>query len=380
MSRTQGFKRTGKNVSVSRVDLLNAVTDRLADYDSGVRDKSGKPFNPYVDPVYVKLADGKMVQVPRYVQNIAITKWRVMKNRSSPHTRMTKNSRYTERDPYIMNRDIKDVQGNRIDDDHISHGRTRFPEEMHELSASSDYERRGRAGVGQARVPDDRDGRGGAYGDLPRDYEIFNRDANRKLDDTAYVSDISSRRGVHQDGFYGEYDENDHGSHSRYDRQMKRRSDSLTRRPSDGTVSRSVVGSAADTAAEERVAETDGVEHYAPVDDNEANEADETVDNYDQDTQDCESCHMGDNRVIYRGQRMNDDADVDVDEEGVMDHEGEYADELDDGEYDDGEEVVEGMDDNGSSDQTYKYLFFLLLFIVTIVFLYNRKKHPTGSF
>src|SRR5947207_2910096 len=126
------FKRTGHNVTVARNDLINVAIDSLMKYDSMSPAQRSKMSNPYSDPVYTKVAGGKTVQVPRFVQNAAITRWTIMKRRASDtaaidadksfinggcninpsaHTRLTKRERYSFRDPFIMNKDLQYVEG-----------------------------------------------------------------------------------------------------------------------------------------------------------------------------------------------------------------------------------------------------------------------------
>ena len=117
--KTQSFKKTGKNVNVSRDDLINATTEKLAQYDSLLPgQKKGVPC-PYQNPVYVKTSDNKMVQVPRYIQNLAIMKWkscklsshvRMDKRKNSSHTRIDRRTRGAGHDPYVMNDELKNAR------------------------------------------------------------------------------------------------------------------------------------------------------------------------------------------------------------------------------------------------------------------------------
>jgi hypothetical protein len=102
----QEYKHTGKNVSVSREDLMNAVHERLSEYDVLNNDQKSKLSNPYVDPVFVKTSDNKTVQVPRCIQNSVVMKWKTTKG--SSHTRLDNSNRYVFNDPYVMNQDLKD--------------------------------------------------------------------------------------------------------------------------------------------------------------------------------------------------------------------------------------------------------------------------------
>ncbi|VBB18548.1 hypothetical protein YASMINEVIRUS_1011 [Yasminevirus sp. GU-2018] len=388
MSRqAQSFKKTGKNVTVSRDDLINATTERLAQFDSLPAEQKMKASNPYQDPVLVKTSEGKMVQVPRYIQNVAIVRWR--SDKLSSHTRMDRRKRYAGRDPYIMNRDLKDVEGDRDDFDNYDSGKV-----DRELAVHRAGDAQRRKNVGQARVPDPRFGKGGSYGDLPRDFEIFNRRVDRGVDDTSYVDDRNTASRVNPDGFYEDSDPNAFESHRDYETRVRsranRRAPSPGRRQMGGPASHArdgrdvrdaqVLGVEGDSSAESSPEGNAVVENYAPLNDDEPMEDDERVDNYDPYATECTSCNMGDNRPIYRGQRPTPTADEE--------EEYEYDDDYEDEDYDDNEDdpvsegMIEGMDagkDKEDCDNTYKYLFFVLLLIVAVLF-YNYKKNNGSGF
>src|SRR5271167_3569132 len=97
---TKAFKKTGRNVTVSRDDLINTVIDRLMNYDSMSKAEKKNITNPYRGPVYTKVEGGKTIQVPRQIQHLAIVKWVSMKKRAdlsespvqnpqSSHTRLS---------------------------------------------------------------------------------------------------------------------------------------------------------------------------------------------------------------------------------------------------------------------------------------------------
>src|SRR5579872_7427586 len=163
---TQTFKRTGRNVTVSRNDLINATIDKLAEFDSMTSEQRERASDPYSAPINVTVAGGKMVQVPRYIQNAAIVRWRAYKLESrdlssrdimTPHTRLERRKRYAGRDPFVMNHSLKGVVG---DNDDFAH----FDDDISEynLAVQKASNIRSKMDVGQAFVPDERYGRGGS--------------------------------------------------------------------------------------------------------------------------------------------------------------------------------------------------------------------------
>lgn len=383
------FKKTGRNVQVSHDDLTNATIEQLMKYDSMTPNQRAKTHSPYDGPVYTKVAGGKTVQVPRYVQHAAIVRWDILKKRAATvngvgvsgnlkaHTRLAKRERYSGRDPYVMNRELRGVDGANDDGEDMDEFND-FPVDK-ELSKLREYERTRKRGVGQINIPDDRYGRGGSYGDLPRDYEIFSKQSDRNIDDTTYVREDSSRsrRHIEPTGYYDSYDPNTFASQDTYDARAKRavtfRNKSRPMRgPGASREESGVQGVESDIRSEEHTAETH-VEQYAPLD--EPMEDDVRVDNYEGS---CTSCVRGDdNGVIYRGQASSrqeqyddyddDYLDVDVDER-----------EYDDTDTDDNERIETHDSDAECIDYTYKYLFFILLFLVVFLFLNYKRNNGTG--
>ena len=68
----KSFKKTGRNMQVSRDYLINATIELLMKYDSLSPEQRKSISNPYNSPVHTQLTNGKHVQVPRYIQHDAI--------------------------------------------------------------------------------------------------------------------------------------------------------------------------------------------------------------------------------------------------------------------------------------------------------------------
>lgn len=405
---SKSFKKTGRNVQVSRDDLINTTIEQLMKYDSMSHPQRTKASNPYTDPVHTKVAGGKTVQVPRYIQHAAIVRWDILKKRAATvngvgssvgssegqgaHTRLAKRERYSGRDPYIMNRELRGVDGANDDGQDMDEFND-FPVDK-ELTKLREYEKTRKRSVGQANVPDDKYGRGGSYGDLPRDFDIFSRNSDREVDDTSYVRNGPAKRGqIEPSGFYDKYDPNTFSHQEVYDTRARRnvghKGKGRMSRPMRGPAAealqedRGVRGVESDIQSEEHTAET-YVEKYAPVDDDDSLDNDEYVDDYQGS---CTSCTRGDGEgVIYRGQNrpeseqdnydQNDDQDDDYDE-NELDDQDEYG-EYDDTDTGDNERIESYDSDVECVDHTYKYLFFILLFLIVFLAVNYKRNNGTG--
>ena len=69
------FRKTGRNISVSRDELINIVIDKLHIYDNASPQNRKNMSNPYRDVVYTNTKEGKMVQVPSDIHEDAIQEW-----------------------------------------------------------------------------------------------------------------------------------------------------------------------------------------------------------------------------------------------------------------------------------------------------------------
>jgi hypothetical protein len=376
MSESKTFKRTGRNVTVSREDLINTMIDRLMNYDSMTRAEKNKVSNPYRAPVYTKVSGGKTVQIPRHIQHLAIVKWTSMKKRAElsessiqdGHTRLNKRTRYNVRDPFVMNKELNQLGGEKSDiyDD-------RDPSSM-DLSADRKENMAMRRNVGSVDVPDLRYGRGGSQDDLPRDMVDFARVMERDIQDMPY--ETSNHEKGHIMPFEGRYlyrrDMPEH-SHDYLDEQLVESKNAVRTQSIPYGRYKPLPGSGNDVLgtevlAEANTTETEGVEHYAPV--NEKYHLDDSRYQLENSTNDCKTCTSG----------YEDDRDI-VDEEIEYDENTDY---IDDKEYLDSDQDEPIVDLKGNSldnvenydgdyDHTYKYLFFLLLLIIVVFVVYKKK-------
>lgn len=382
---TKAFKKTGRNVTVSRDDLLNTVIDRLMNYDSMDRSEKKKVLNPYRGPVYTKVEGGKTVQVPRQIQHLAIVKWVSMKKRAelsespvqdphSAHTRLTNRTRYDVRDPYVMNRELQHLGGEKsdiYDDDD--------PEDMDLVSLRRENIASRRA-VGGVDIPDIRYGKGGSQGDLPRDMVDFARLMEREIQDMPYNTQ------EHEKGHIMPYEGKYLYNRDKPDRSLDYLTDDLARSkravrssPTEYGKYKPILELDNEVLAESNTAETDGVEHYAPVNDRyQLERVDEAI---DYSTNDCVSCRGDDEGYIHKQKLPNkDDYSQYVDEEAEYDDHLDYEREYIDSDEDEPVVDVKGRDldrvENyeGDSDQTYKCLFLLLLLAVVVYIIYKKRK------
>lgn len=103
------YMRTGRNIKVTREDLLNAVFSRLEQCDQ--LQKKGRKLAPcpYEEIIIVQLPSGKTIAVPKDIQEEAIKIW--IGNIPQAHTRLRKNARYTRDDPFIMDPSLHNSPG-----------------------------------------------------------------------------------------------------------------------------------------------------------------------------------------------------------------------------------------------------------------------------
>lgn len=69
------YKKTGRNITVSRDVLMNCVINRLQEYDNSSPVGKRNMNNPYIDVIYAPIEGGKTVQVPSDIHEDAIQEW-----------------------------------------------------------------------------------------------------------------------------------------------------------------------------------------------------------------------------------------------------------------------------------------------------------------
>ena len=423
----RAFKKTGKNVTVSKEDLVSATVERLMDYDStSPSDRKGKT-NPYTDSLYVQVANGKTVQIPRYVQHAAIVKWDSMKNaadnnnsvdRQTGHTRIDRRKRYCGSDPYIMNKNLQD--GSYLPeggpDDDIDYDDVEPDMELNKLRK---WENRNKGAVGSDMVPNEKYGKGGAYGDLPRDYEIYNAYTAPSIQDNQQWGEEPKPGQVMPDDLddleypLGEYNlayqqnveneekhdvgmRNVRGSGGDYSGIYVGNGNKRCRNGAKGIMGPNVIGTDADIRAESGTAETVGVEQYATID-GEGNVIDE-VDDVNYGEKKCAPCnkrrdygqnvkHVDDIYEVDR-EREQDYLDLDLDiDDHSLDGDADNNEVIDINEYDYEQKKCHGVYDNvehlnysvNCTDPAFKWLFFLML-IIFIFLIYYYKKYGNFNF
>lgn len=171
--KKQMYKKTGRNVTVSRDDLINAVIERLQAYDSASSRERKSMNNPYKEYIHAKVDGGKIVEIPEDIQNTAIQRWEEGKNISnipSSHTRLLNKKRYTDNDPFIMNQNLVNTDMNNNSLKRMSCYRQKMSNVNNNISTYPS-----------------KNLRGDSQGDLPRDYNLFRgRMSNRIIDNVNY--------------------------------------------------------------------------------------------------------------------------------------------------------------------------------------------------
>jgi len=384
------FKKTGRNVTVSRDDLMNDVIDRLMNYDSMSPSGKKKVSNPYRGPVYTKVDGGKLVQVPRQIQHLAIVKWVSMKKRADmsnapvqdPHTRLSNKTRYDVRDPFIMNRELRNIKGK----NELSDMDSDNPSTMDLVSIRKENIDSRRA-VGNINVPDVRYGGGGSPGDLSRDIVDFGYLMEKEIQDMPYETrDHEKGHIMPYEGKYLRNRDMPDRSHDYLDEELSTYKRAVRSNPTTYGRYKPVVEIRAanddEVLAEENTAETEGVEHYAPIMDDYRLEGEKEIVDYS--THDCNACRGDDDGYIRK--KMYKEAPEIEDRDKYSDDEAEYDEYMDyDREYidiDQDEPVVDvkgrTLDRteyyDGECDPTYKCMFFLLLIAIVAYVVYKKKQ------
>jgi hypothetical protein len=386
------YKKTGRDVTVSREDLINLTLERLMEYDSATDAKRSRMKNPYDEPIYTKVAGGKTVQVPRYIQNAAIVKWNVLKTNS--HTRLARRKRYAGTDPNMLNPEL--YQNTDNDDD---------PED-YELSKLRDYEKKRRQMVGRYNVPNEGCGRGGSAGDLPRDYMIFEGRRSADIQDNQNWGTNPRGDEVMPDDlndFSDPYDQNNLAYQRSVDTRNRNQANQRSVPRNSGRVNPSESDIRTESADEDI-----GVEHYAPI------VQDVDPDNLEPErcmgTKECHSCntesvYQNTSNPRYRGRLSRSVEAEDVDLGQAVDQEDrddlDQDDELDNLDQDDAvvgedEDMLETMDgtygtdgtdstdSTNYTDVTYKQLFYLLVFIIFLYLVHSeytkKQQQSLGNF
>jgi hypothetical protein len=123
------YKKTGKNIEVNKDELIQIVLDKVANYDNLVNsgDLSPNLPSPYDEPIFTKVSNGKLVQIPPDIQKEAITYWMNTinnmyetennnneeqenridhQNNYQDNYQETNTIRYNSEDPFILNSEL----------------------------------------------------------------------------------------------------------------------------------------------------------------------------------------------------------------------------------------------------------------------------------
>ncbi len=70
------YKETGNKVPLPMDELLNFAQEKLQEFDKLVEATQTRPTNsPYTNPIIYTTKEGKLVQIPEYIQQQAINLW-----------------------------------------------------------------------------------------------------------------------------------------------------------------------------------------------------------------------------------------------------------------------------------------------------------------
>jgi len=70
------YQKTGNHIPIPVDKLTNAVYEKLSEYDNLVNSLGMKPTqSPYKDQIIYTTDEGKLIQIPKYIQEQAVFKW-----------------------------------------------------------------------------------------------------------------------------------------------------------------------------------------------------------------------------------------------------------------------------------------------------------------
>lgn len=70
------YKQTGNQINIPVDEMVNFVQEKLYEYDELLKATQTVPqSSPYNDPIYYTTQEGKMVQIPDYIQQQAVSQY-----------------------------------------------------------------------------------------------------------------------------------------------------------------------------------------------------------------------------------------------------------------------------------------------------------------
>jgi hypothetical protein len=217
---SQKYVKTGRNVSVSKDELIREAINMLAEYDSMTEEERNENDsnnrNPYHDVIFITLNNGKTIQVPRQIQLESIDMWIQNRNKQlhndTSHTRIARRERYSKQDPYVMDPNVRASQ-RRVSTENDARNfrnvrRVKNPriQTSRETLATSSRTRPRTASspVKYNRINREEGFTADEFNDLPRDYIKFNGKMRKELNETdlfinSEVFDQSPKQDISED-------------------------------------------------------------------------------------------------------------------------------------------------------------------------------------
>jgi hypothetical protein len=274
-----------------------------------------------------------------------------------------------------------------------------YPEMDHELRKLREHELKRHHDVGSVNVPRKKGGRGGSYGDLPRDYDIFTKKIDEKVtNDFDKFGPRPPNGSIYPDDLNDLEYPMDSNNISYQQKDLKRRKNIVNSRNAQenmehmnndaGHMNHDVehmnhdagqmhdnmgdnmgqMGDISGMDADTSVEDDGGIEQYAPVEHDEQDE----YDNNDNKNDNCSSC--SDNKIVYGGKCEKDYEYLDnghEEENPQFDDNYDYEYEYDYEDDEDNIESYENEDDLESDENNYSvYVFFIIIFLICIAFYY----------
>jgi hypothetical protein len=331
---------------MSKEDLFNVAISKMINYDKMTSQQKKQSDNPYIKPIFIQLKNGSNMKIPGWIQHKALVQWTSRKKQANGTALDNQSKQNYSVDYSGMDDDINNSDTNNdVTDSAVYNELPRVTAMNHEQlhnKCRKMHENR----IGNVQVPDDRYGKGGSGGDLPRDFEIFNEQQTHDVDDFPDNRNNTRRGRIVPDEYYSGAIGNSIKLQTLNNSRMQKNI-GVKGGPRDNTYDDvSVIGVDGMIGPEENVMSTPG-EEFASVEDEESN------------SHECKSCTNQDDTYINTYDEYND-SNFDV---AYTNDEEEH-----------GEEINNKPADakNEGTDNMYKYLFFLSL-LVLIYLIYNRQ-------
>jgi hypothetical protein len=110
MEQVTQYKETGNKYPIPVNELLAYAQEKLQEFDMMVEATKTQPStSPYTDPIIYATGEGKLVQIPEYIQEQAIQLWNNQKQGLTDVSNNAFNEELSNNDIDILSEDIEGI-------------------------------------------------------------------------------------------------------------------------------------------------------------------------------------------------------------------------------------------------------------------------------